>query len=50
MPLGSLPSGPEGNEPKVGPLRMGGSCQPDRPLTLAPEQSDIGEDVEGVDD
>jgi hypothetical protein len=29
---------------------MGGSGQPDRPLMLALEQSDIGEDVEGVDD
>jgi len=29
---------------------MGGSGQPDRPLMLAPEQSDIGKDLEGVDD
>jgi len=50
MPLGSFLSGGEGDEPEDAPLLAGGGSQPDGPLMLALEQSDIGEDVEGVDD
>ena len=49
MPLGSFPSGREGDEPKDAPLLAGGSAQPDGPLMLAPEQGDLSQDVEGVD-
>src|SRR4029077_11722731 len=50
MPLGSFPSGGEGDEPEDAPLLAGGGGQPDGPLMLALEQGDLSEDVEGVDD
>src|SRR5580693_2072954 len=50
MPLGSFLSGGEGDEPEDAPLLAGGGSQPDGPLMLAPEQGDLSEDVEGVDD
>src|SRR5260370_27137906 len=50
MPLGSFPSGGEGDEPEDAPLLAGGGGQSDGPLMLAPEQGDLSEDVEGVDD
>src|SRR5260370_15080727 len=49
-PFGSSPNVREGDEPKDAPLLVGGSGQPDGPLVLAPEQGDIGKDVESVDD
>ena len=42
--------GREGQEPEDAPLLASRGNEPGGPLMLAPEQSDIGEDVEGVDD
>jgi hypothetical protein len=50
LPLGSLPGGREGHEPEDGPLLAGGRDQPDGPVTLPSVQSDLSEEVEGVDD
>src|SRR5271169_399721 len=49
MPLGSLPSGREGYEPEDAPLLVSGSAQSDGPLMLAPEQGDLSDHIEGVD-
>jgi hypothetical protein len=39
----------KGDEPEGIPLLVGSGGQPDRPLVLAAEKSDLSQDVEGVD-